>query len=166
MKKTDHSHGYSFDIHKTKKVLIGSRFNSMKSEYLTFQCSLMPYQRTKDPHYGIPSIVHTLQYTAVSDFLLLVQHRKHNKKHSTLPDTIVQWEFTSQNVFLESAVRGWAAPIAADQQQPTLCFRKKIPLTSSRPMHIPCTSHKGIQTPYTKCQPSSNLTQLGNSIKG
>jgi len=56
MKKTDHSHGYSFDIHKTKKVLIGSRFNSMKSEYLTFQCSLMLYQgaATFHTYKGVP----------------------------------------------------------------------------------------------------------------
>ena len=66
----------------------------------------------------------------------------------------------------ESAVRGWAAPIATEHNNQLLFFQKKFPLTSSRPMHIPCTSHKGIQTPYTKCQPSSNLTQLGNSIKG
>ena len=33
-------------------------------------------------------------------------------------------------------------------------------------MHIPRTSHKGIQTPYTMCQRSSNLVALGNSIKG
>jgi len=126
----------------------------------------MPYQRTKDPHYGIPSIVHTLQYTAVSDFLLLVHHRKHNKKHSTLPDTIVQWEFTSQNVFLELAFLDGAAPIAADNRSQLYVFGKRFPLTGSRPMHIPCTSHKGIQTPYTMCQRSSNLAALGNSIKG